>query len=81
MRSRDVLSLITLLLVLESCDVVSSLDPDGHRQVFMGCPCGVVSECENYYDENEYEIREWRSGLEGVEEHGEFWREFVSKWT
>ena len=57
MRSRDVLSLITLL-VLESCDVVSSLDSDGHGHVFMGCPCGVVSEHENDCDDD------WRNGLE-----------------
>ena len=74
MRLRNVLSLITLL-ALESCDVVSSLDPDGHRCVFMGCPCGVVPEYENDYDDD------WRNGLQGVEEHGEYWREWVNKWA
>ena len=35
------LSLITVL-TLESRDVVSSVNPDGSRHVFTGCPCGVV---------------------------------------
>ena len=41
MMLRNVLALITVL-ALESRDVVSSLDPDGLRYVFEGCPCEVV---------------------------------------
>ena len=75
MRLRDVLSLITLL-PLESCDVVSSLDPDGHGHVFMGCPCGVVPECENDYDDD------GRNGHEGVDEHEyDEWSEHRSRWS
>ena len=62
------------MLVLESRDVVSSVDPDGSRCVFMGCPCGVVysdehdSRCENDY------------GHDDVDEHEDEWTDFDSQY-
>ena len=65
MRLRNVLSLITVL-ALESRDMVSSLDPDGSRYVFEGCPCEVVSYrydgCDPWYEDD------WRNGDDDVED-------------
>ena len=60
MRLRNVLSLITVL-ALESRDVVSSVDPDGSRYVFMGCPCGVTypdGYDSRYEDDCRYDVDE-----------------------
>ena len=82
MRLRDVLSLITVL-VLESRDVISSVDPDGSRCVFMGCPCGVVYSdgCGSRHEDD------WRNGHDDVDEHEDEWADhdhyskYRSRWS
>ena len=65
MRLRNVLSLITLL-ALKSYDAVSSVDPDGSRYVFEGCPCEVVhyrdDGCDPGYEDD------WRNGDDYIED-------------
>ena len=63
------------MLALKSYDLVSSVNPDGSRNVFMGCPCGVVPEYENDYDDD------WRNGYEGVDEHEDEWAEYRRRWS
>ena len=66
MRLRNVLALITVL-ALKSHDVVSSLDPDGSRYVFEGCPCEVVR--YYHYDGCDIYIKDdWRNGDDDVED-------------
>ena len=69
MRLRNVLALITVL-ALESRDVVSSLDPDGSRYVFEGCPCEVVRPyrydgCDPWVGHSK---DDWRNGDDDVED-------------
>ena len=69
MRLRNVLALITVL-ALESRDVVSSLDPDGLRYVFEGCPCEVVryyryDGCDPWVGHSK---DDWRNGDDDVED-------------
>ena len=69
MRLRNVLALITVL-ALESRDVVSSLDPDGLRYVFEGCPCEVVryyryDGCDPWIGHSK---DDWRNGDDDVED-------------
>ena len=52
------------------CDVVSSLDPDGSRYVFEGCPCEVVRSyrydgCDPWVDHSK---DDWRNGDDDVED-------------
>ena len=62
------LSLITVL-ALESRDTVSSVDPDGSRHVFIGCPWGVPpSDGYDYRFEDD-----WRNSHDDADEHEEEW--------
>ena len=51
------LNLLTVL-ALGSRDVVSSVDLDGSRDVFMGCLCGVYVPFDGYHTDSHDDVDE-----------------------